>query len=81
MSRRAGGDQRLPGPAEWRAREQLVAIDQVQQCLRFAAQGMDHMPIIGDVAYPAMQRPSRASPSRQGQHGRATEEALEPVVI
>ena len=57
----AGGDQRLPGPAEGRSREQLVAVDQVEQRLRLAAQGVDHMAVVGH----APKRPCSARTGRR----------------
>jgi hypothetical protein len=35
-TRRFGGDQSVPGIAERCAREQLIAVDQVEQCMRLA---------------------------------------------
>ena len=45
-----GLEQRVEGAAEGVAREQLIAVDEVQQRHRLAAQGMDEMVIVDHVA-------------------------------
>jgi len=44
------GQQHLECAGISAAREQLIAIDQIEQCHRFFAQGMDHVMIVDDVA-------------------------------
>ena len=44
------GGQHIPGAAVRLARKQLVAIDQIQQCHRLAAQCVDHVAIIDHIA-------------------------------
>ena len=44
------GQQRLEGAGISAAREQLIAIDQIEQRHRFPAQRMDHVMIVDDVA-------------------------------
>ena len=73
------GQQRLEGAGIGAAREQLIAIDQIEQRHRLLAQRMDDVMIVDDVAVlaAALRRP--ATP--QGQELRGAEEALEPVVV
>ena len=73
------GQKHLEGVGISAAREQLIAIDQIEQRHRFPAQGMDHVMIIDDV--PVLAAPLRRSTTPQGQELRGAEEALEPVVI
>jgi len=73
----------LPAAPERLAREQLVAIDQVQQDARFATQGVDDVAIIDDVQRPRGldAAPIGEADARQSQHRRAAEEVLEPIVV
>ena len=61
-----------------RAREQLVAVDQIEQRHRLLAQRVDDVPIVDDVTALALgDRP----PAPQRHHRRRAEEAVEPVVV
>src|SRR5437660_3514861 len=73
------GQERLEGAGISAAREQLIAIDQIEQRHRLLAQRMDDVMIVDDVAMlaAALRRP--ATP--QGQQLRGAEEALKPVVV
>ena len=59
------GQQRLEGAGIGAAREQLVAIDQIEQRHRLAAQRMDDVPVVDDVAVlaAAVRRPAAAQAS------------------
>src|SRR6202040_478129 len=73
------GQQRLEGAGISAAREQLIAIDQIEQRHRLLAQSMDDVTIVDDVAVlaAALRRPT----APQSQEGRGAEEAVEPTVI
>ena len=77
-ARRQRGEQHLPGAAIRLAREQLVAIDQVEQRHRFAAQCMDDVAIVHHMAATTA---VDAASAPQGLHQRAAEEAFQPIVI
>ena len=70
--------QRLEGRGISPPRKQLVAIDQVQQRHRLAAQRMNHVPIVDDMAMLAV-RSGAAAP--QGDEMRRALKAFEPVVM
>ena len=72
------GQQRLEGALIGAAREQLLAIDQIEQRHRLAAQGVDDVPVIDDVAVLAVG--VRAAAAQRHQRRRA-EKAFEPVVV
>src|SRR5215472_14860802 len=74
----SGGKQGLPGIAERFAREQLVAISEVEQRHRLAAQGVNDVVIIDHVAVAVAGEPSAP---RECQHQTAAKEAFQPVVI
>ena len=62
-----------------RAREQLVAIDQIEQRHRLAAQRMDDVPVVDDVAVLAVgTRPAARAASATASRA---EEAFEPIVV
>jgi len=71
-------DQRLKGALVGFTREQLLAIDQIEQRHRFLAQGMDDVPVVDDVAAPVMVW--RAAAPQRGNLA-AAEEADQPVVV
>lgn len=60
------------------AREELIAIDEVQERHRLAAERMDHMAIVDDLAVLAV---GMGPPAGQRHQGSAADEHLEPVVI
>ena len=60
------------------ARKELVAIDQIEQRHWLAAQGMNDMAIVDDMAMFAVRQ---RSPAPQGDDVRGALEAFEPVVI
>ena len=70
--------QRFEGALIGAAREQLLAIDQVEQRHRLAAQGVNDVAVIDDVA--ALAAGMRAAAAQRHQRCR-TEEAFEPIVI
>ena len=59
-------------------REQAVAIDQPQQRHGFAAQGMDHVAVIDNVAVLPVHA---GAATRQGHESRAPDEDVEAVII
>ena len=67
----------LEGAPIGRAREQLIAVDQVEQRHGLAAQRVDDVAVVDDVAALAV-RDRPAAPQRH--HRRHAEEAFEPVV-
>ncbi|MDE3175129.1 MAG: hypothetical protein KGM15_03345 [Pseudomonadota bacterium] len=69
--------QRLEGSGIGPPRKQLVAINQFEQRHRLAAQRMDHMPIVDDMAMLAVGPGAAAS---QGDQMRRALKAFEPVV-
>jgi hypothetical protein len=73
------GQQRLEGAGISAAREQLIAIDQIEQRHRLLAQSMDDVMIVHDVTVlaAALRRPT----APQSQQVRGAEEAVEPIVI
>lgn len=71
-------DQPLEGPGVGLAREELIAIDQLHQRHRLAAQAVDHMMVIDDMAVRAVA--SRASARQRHEMG-AADEQVEPVVV
>src|SRR5882724_5504460 len=72
------GQQRFEGALIGTAREELLTIDQVEQGHRLAAQGMDDMPAIDNMAVLAAgMRP----PAAQAHQWRRAEEAFEPIII
>ena len=73
------GQQRLECAGISAAREQLIAIDQIEQRHRFLAQRMDDVMIVDDVA--VLAAPLRRPTTPQGQELRGAEEAVEPVVV
>ena len=73
------GQQRLEGAGISAAREQLIAIDQIEQRHRLLAQRMDDVMIVDDVAVLAAGLGRPTTP--QGQQLRRAEEAFEPVVV
>ena len=74
----AGGQQHLEGAPISAAREELLAVDEIEQRHRLAPQGMDNVPIIDDMTVLAVG--PRAAAAQCHQRRRA-EEAFEPVVI
>ena len=68
----------VEGSAIGLAREQLVAIDEVQQRHRLAAERVDHMPIVDDLVVLAA---GMCPPARQRHQVRAADEQVEPIVI
>src|SRR5438094_491202 len=60
-------------------REQLIAIDQIEQRHRLLAQRMDDVPIVDDMAVFAAALRQMTTP--QGQELRGPEEALKPVIV
>lgn len=73
------GQQRLEGTGISVAREQLIAIDQIEQRHRLLAQGVDDVMIVDYVA--VLAAPLRRPTAPQSQQVRGAEEAVEPVVI
>src|SRR5260370_32815055 len=73
-----GGQQRLEGALIGTAREELLAIDQVEQSHRLAAQGMDDMPVIDDLASLAAGMRATAT---QAHPRRRTQQAFAPVFL
>ena len=71
-------EQRLERQGEGPAREELVAIDEIQQRHRLAAQRMDHVPIIDDMGVLAARL---GPPAPQGENRRRALEAFEPIVV
>src|SRR5690348_14916467 len=59
-------------------REELLTIDQVEKGHWLAAQGMDDVPVIDDVA---MLSTGMRPPAAQRRQRRRAEEAFEPVVV
>src|SRR6516225_3446676 len=73
------GEQRLEGACVSAAREQLIAIDQVEERHRLPAQRVDEVAVVDDVSvFAAPLRPTAAS---QGEKPGRAEETVEPVVI
>jgi hypothetical protein len=71
------GEQRLEGAPVGAAWEHLLAIDQIEQRHRLAAQGMDDMPVIDHMAvFAAGIRPTTA----QRHQRRRAEKAVEPII-
>ena len=71
-------EQGLERQGEGSAREELVAIDQVEQRHRLAAQRMDDVPIVDDMAMFA----ARLGPTApQDEDRRRALEAFEPIVV
>jgi hypothetical protein len=60
-------------------REQLIAIDQIEQRHRFLAQRMDDVMIVDHVA--VLTAALRRMTTPQGQELRGPEEAFEPVIV
>src|SRR5271166_4008524 len=72
------GEQGLERQGEGSAGEELVAIDQIEERHRFAAQGMDDVTIVDDMTMFAV----RLGPTApQGDDGRRALETFEPIVI
>src|SRR5271166_270087 len=71
------GQQRFEGAPVGAAREELVTIDQIEQGHWLAAQGMDDVPVIDDVA---MLSAGMRPPAAQRRQRRRAEEAFEAVV-
>lgn len=72
------GEQGVERQGVGTAGEELVAIDQVEQRHRLAAQGMDDMAIVDDMAMFAI---GLWPPAPQGGDERRALEAVEPVVV
>ena len=72
------GEQRFEGAPVGAAREELLTIDQIEQGHWLAAQGMDDVPVIDDVA---MLSAGMRSPAAQRCQRRRAEEAFEPIVV
>src|SRR5689334_1976258 len=72
------GQQRFEGALIGAAREELLAIDQIEQSHWLAAQGMDDVPVIDDV--PMLAVGVRVATAQRHQR-RRTKKAFEPVVI
>ena len=72
------GQQRLESALIGSAREQLLAIDQVEQSHRLATEGVNDVPVIDDVA--ALAAGVRAA-ARQRHQRRRAEKAFEPIVV
>ncbi len=70
-------EQGLERQSEGPAGEELVAIDQIEQRHRFAAQRMDDVTIVDMAMFAARLRP----PAPQGENGRRALEAFQPIVI
>ena len=60
------------------ARPELISIHQVQQRHRLAPECVDHVPVIDDVTVLAV---TAGAASYQGQHPRAADEQLHPVIV
>ena len=73
-----GIKQRVEGAAVGVAREQLIAVDDVQQGHRLAAQGMDEMVIVDHVATAPVAMSATAA---QGQQRRGADEQLQPIIV
>ena len=73
------GYQDIEGPRIGRPGEKLIAIDQVAQRHRLAAQGVDDVAIINDVSMLATGRLRPAA--GEAEHVAGAEEALEPVIV
>jgi hypothetical protein len=71
--------QRLEGARVSAMREQLIAIDQIEERHRLAAQRMDDVMVVDHMAMLAA--PLRRSATPQGQQLRRAKKAFEPVVI
>ena len=71
-------DQAIEGVSIGVPGEQLVAVDQAQQGHGLAAQGVDDVPVVDDVAVLARRRGTSTS---KGDEGRRADEEVEPVVI
>ncbi|MGY4327323.1 hypothetical protein ACVWWG_001740 [Bradyrhizobium sp. LB7.2] len=83
MARQAGlspipGEQGVECKGVGAAGKELLAIDQIEQRHRFAAQGVDDMAIVDDMAMLAVWL---RSPAPQGDDVRGALEAFEAVVI
>src|SRR6267143_2938737 len=72
------GQQRFEGALIGAVREELLTIDQVEQGHWLAAQGMDDVPVIDDVA---MLAAGMRPPAAQRHQRRRAEEAFEAVVV
>ena len=70
--------QRLKRPPVSRAREQLIAVDQIEQGYRLFAQGMDDVPVVDHLAALAL-RHRLAAP--ECDDVRRAEEAFEPIIV
>ena len=82
VARRYGANQCVPSLAELGAREELIAVDQIKQCVRLAAQRVDDVAIIHHVdGANAHGTALRCASARQVQHRLAAEEALDPLII
>lgn len=82
MTRRQCGKQPVPGMTECLTREQLVAVNQIEQRHRLPAQGMDDMTIIDHMtAAAAIGTTLWYASASQRQHQCAAEQAFQPVVI
>src|SRR5277367_713466 len=71
-------EQGLERQSERPAREELVAVDQIEQRHRLAAQRMDDVPIVDDMAVFAAQLGAAAP---QSENRRRALEAFEPIVM
>ena len=77
-----GLDQPLPGAPVGGAGKQLVAVDQVEQRHRLAAQRMDDVAVVDDVPALAESHALGRNPAApQRQHQAAAEKAVQPVII
>ena len=75
---RQGFPERLEGAPVGLAREELVAVDEVEQRHRLAAQRVDDVTVVDDLVVPAVRvRP----PARERHQVGAAEEHLEPIVV
>ena len=72
------GEQRIEGPGIGSPRKEPITIDEIEQRHRFAAQGVDHVAIIDDMAMFAVRL---WSPPFQGEDVGRAQKAVEPVVI
>ena len=68
----------VEGSAIGFAREEPVAVDEVEERHRLAAQGMDHVPVIDDLIVLAVRM---RAPARQRHEMRAADEQVEPIVV
>ena len=73
-----GIEQRIEGAAVGVAREQLIAVDDMQQGHRLAAQGMDEMVIVDHVATAPV---AMGATTAQGQQWRGADEQLQPIIV